>query len=85
MKFYYRSSINKEEMFTIWQNRLKRTVKFNRTFLTNEEFQCRYSLQAFLLCLFVSAFNYSLLPNNSCIKPSKYKGALLLLRKFPLV
>ena len=29
---------NKEEMFTIWQNRLKRTVKFNRKFLTNVEF-----------------------------------------------
>ena len=84
MKFYYRSSINKEEMFTIWQNRLKRTVKFNRKFLTNEEFQCRYCLQTFLLCFFVSVFNYSLLPNNSCIISSKFKCALLFLRKFPL-
>ena len=29
--------MKKEEMFTIRQNRLKRTVKFNRKFLTNEE------------------------------------------------
>ena len=60
MKFYYRSSINKEEMFTISQNRLKRTVKFNRKFLTNGEFNagtvyklfCYVSLFRFLIIRF---------------------------------
>ena len=79
MKFYYRSSINEEDTFTIWKNGLKERLHLTESlFLKNFSAGTVY-LKLSSLCFFVSVFNYSLLPNNDCILSSKFKCALLLL------